>query len=398
MTDRRDIDILIAGHACLDIIPSFPGKEKLRPEKVFRPGGLVVVGGASICLGGPVSNTGIGMTKLGASVHFVTRLGDDMFGEETLKLMDSIASVDGVHVVAEEESSYTVAIAPPGIDRIFFHNPGTNNTFCSTDIKLDLCRRAKIFHLGYPPLMRKLYENDGKELIEIFKQVKQEGAITSLDMALPDANSPVGKINWRGILENLLPFVDFFLPSIEESLFMADREKYDSIAETEGDVIDKLDGDDYTALSDMFIEWGAKVITLKSGHRGIYCRTASKENLQQLSTLTVDTDSWADRECWTPAFEIQEIASATGSGDSAIAGLVIALLKGESYERALRYAVALGYQNLHGLDGTSGIKNWDYSTKLVNDMDKPLIPFELHSSGWKFSEENKLWYGPRDKK
>jgi len=48
LMSERDIDVLIAGHACLDIIPSFSSKERLLPEKVFRPGGLVIVGGASV--------------------------------------------------------------------------------------------------------------------------------------------------------------------------------------------------------------------------------------------------------------------------------------------------------------------------------------------------------------
>lgn len=48
----------------------------------------------------------------------------------------------------------------------------------------------------------------------------------SLDMALPDSESPAGKADWQGILENILPHVDIFVPSIEEILFMLDRPQY----------------------------------------------------------------------------------------------------------------------------------------------------------------------------
>ncbi len=391
----RDIDVLIAGHACLDIIPSFPTRQRMTPEEVFRPGKLVIVGGASVCLGGPVSNTGVGMAKLGAKVYFVTRLGDDMFGQTTMGLMSQVASTEGIHVVSGEESSYTVAIAPPGIDRIFFHNPGTNNTFGPDDVNLDLCSRAKIFHLGYPPLMRNLYENDGSQLVEIFKRVKATGAITSLDMALPDPNSPSGKVSWASMLERLLPYVDFYLPSIEESLFMVDREKYNRLASTPGDIIDKLDGADYTALSDRLLGWGAKVVALKSGHRGFYCRTASKSALASIGIESLD--NWADRECWSPAFVVENIASATGSGDSAVAGFIVGFLRDESFEKCLRCAVSMGYQNLHGLDGTSGIHDWQYTEDVANDRNKAQIHFALQTPGWHFSEESRMWTGPKDK-
>ena len=392
----RDIGVLVAGHACLDIIPSFPTQEPMQPEKVFRPGGLIIVGGASICLGGPVSNTGIGISKLGGNVHFVTRLGDDTFGQSTLKLMQETASTDGVHVVRGEDSSYTVAIAPPGIDRLFFHDPGTNSTFSSEDVDFQLCQRAKIFHLGYPPLMRRLFENDGAELIKIFQMVREAGALTSLDMALPDPNSESGKVDWVEVLKNLLPYVDFFLPSIEESLFMLDREKYNRLNATPGDIIDKLDGEDYSVLSDQLIEWGAAVVALKSGHRGFYCRTADDSRIESLAVKPEGFSQWVDREVWCPAFTVNNIASATGSGDSAVAGFLTAFLEREPFERCTRYAVAMGYQNLHGLDGTSGIRDWEYTTDLVEKLDQPQIRFELKTSGWQFLETGRMWRGPND--
>jgi sugar/nucleoside kinase (ribokinase family) len=393
----RDIDVVIAGHACLDIIPSFPTIEPMKPEEVFRPGRLVNIDKAAISLGGPVSNTGIGMVKLGVNVYFVTRLVDDIFGRLTLELMKKSANTEGVKVIEGESSSYTLVIAPPGIDRIFFHSPGTNNTFSSDDINPELCRRAKIFHLGYPPLMRTLYENHGKELIELYKKVKETGVVTSLDMSLPDPNVPSGKLNWRNVLERLLPYVDLYLPSAEESLFMVDREKYEMMNSTPGDILDKLDWDDYTKLSGKLLEWGAKIVALKSGHMGFYCRTASREKLAELSTPPENIDDWADREIMVPAFKVEKVASATGSGDSSIAGFLTAYLKGESFERALRYAVSLGYQNLHALDATSSIRDWEYSTEIVDNINQPQLLFKLNSKGWKFSPRKKMWLGHNEK-
>jgi len=396
-TNNRDIDFFVAGHACLDIIPSFPTKEPMLPERVFRPGSLVNVTEAAISLGGPVSNTGLGLAKLGNKVELAARLGDDFFGRTTVKLMEEAASTEGIRIVDNETSSYTVAIAPPGIDRIFFHNTGTNDSFCVDDVDLDLCRRSKVFHFGYPPSMWTMWQNEGEQLIEIFRRAKSTGAITSLDMTLPDPESPQGRADWRPIIEKLMPYVDLYLPSIEETTLMLNREKHTRTVAIPGNFIDNCDGEDYTVLSDQLMEWGAKVVALKSGHRGFYCRTADKQQLGDIGLSDEQIANWASREIWSPAFQIEHIESATGSGDSACAGFLTGYLNGKDFEMCLRYAVSMGYQNLHHLDGLSGIKDIEYTVSVAEDYEKPLIPFELKSDGWVFNDEKKMWIGPNDR-
>lgn len=400
MTDR-EIDVIAAGHVCLDIIPKFEHEGPMTPDQVFTPGKLVSMKEAAICTGGPVSNTGIAISMLGLKVSFIARVGDDTFGKITIDKLKETAGVEGITISSEENSSYTLAIAPPGIDRIFFHSPGTNNTFCSADIDTELCGKAKMFHLGYPPLMRKLYADDGRELIAVFKQAKEAGATTSFDMAIPDSNSEAGRVNWRNILEGLFKYIDIAVPSIEEMLFMADRPKYDRIRSEigTGDIIDVLDGSDYTELSDLFIKWGAAVVVLKSGHRGYYIRTSGKDRLEKMGAAKPGSlDEWADREIWVPAFTIDKIMSATGSGDSSIAGFITAYIRGKAPEEAGRYATALGYQNLTELDALSGIKGWEAAEEMVSDMSRDQIKFDLKDEGWSFDDSKKMWIGPNDKK
>ena len=50
-------------------------------------------------------------------------------------------------VTEGESTSYSVILAIPGNDRIFLHNPGANNTFCSGDIPLQALEEAALFHL-----------------------------------------------------------------------------------------------------------------------------------------------------------------------------------------------------------------------------------------------------------
>ena len=57
--------------------------------------------------------------------------------------------------------------------------------------------------------------------IKIFKRVKELGVTTSLDMSLPNASSESGKVNWGKILKELLPYVDIYIPSVEETIRIA---------------------------------------------------------------------------------------------------------------------------------------------------------------------------------
>ena len=54
------------------------------------------------------------------------KVGDDLFGEGLLKLFAPYGADRGMAVVSGEETSYTVVLAPPGVDRIFLHNPAVD--------------------------------------------------------------------------------------------------------------------------------------------------------------------------------------------------------------------------------------------------------------------------------
>ena len=387
-------DVAAAGHICFDIIPKFFDTGARQIGEIMTPGKLVNVGPVATSTGGPVSNTGIGLHILGMDVKFMAKVGDDAFGKAIIERLNQVASADGIKVEKGGHTSYTVALAPPGIDRIFLHHPGTNNTFVSGDVNYDLVGKAKSFHLGYPPLMHDLFSNGGEELIATFRKAKQAGATTSLDMSLPDPNSESGKAPWDKILTKLLTYVDIFLPSIEEAFFMMQRDRFLKMKKDHGgaELIDFFSADDYTALAERFLELGSKIVCLKSGHRGFYIRTANKARFADMGRAKpANADNWSDRELWCPAFNVDPIASATGSGDSSIAGFLSAFLRGESIERALKLANTTGSLNLTQLDALSGLKNWDETSKMADDKSRKQNDFEIKTPGWSFDNELLMW-------
>ncbi|MFH0795430.1 MAG: carbohydrate kinase family protein [Candidatus Omnitrophota bacterium] len=396
---ERDSDVAAAGHICLDIIPKFPGSGGKRIEELFKPGKLVNVEEAAISTGGPVSNTGLALHRLGARVEFMGKVGDDDFGRIVLEKLSDHAAAEGMRIARGENTSYTIVVAPPGIDRVFLHNPGANNTFGYEDINFDIVGKAKIFHLGYPPLMRRLYENDGDQLARIYKKARELGVVTSLDVSLPDPDSPSGKVDWRTVLEKVLPYVDIFFPSAEEMLYMLEKEEFlRKLKSAEGkDLLSRFEGEDLTRLSGKMLGLGARIAGIKCGYRGFYVRTAVREELSLIcSGGFPDLDNWAGRELWEPSYHVSEIASATGSGDSAIAGFLAAYLKGKTIEMSLKYACTVGAQNVRVLDAVSGICSWEETTRQVEE-NRGKNELSVRTPGWRFDEEGKVWIGPHDR-
>jgi sugar/nucleoside kinase (ribokinase family) len=224
-------------------------------------------------------------------------------------------------VDATATSSYTVVINPPGLDRTFLHCTGANDTFVSEDVDYSQLDGAKLFHFGYPTLMQSIYSDGGRQMETIFRRVRERGLLTSLDMSMPDPDSEAGQVDWPAWLKRVLPWVDYFLPSLDETRLML------------------RSGADEGELSRQLRAWGAGVVALKLGDRGLYVR-------------------WPDRELTTSCFRV-EVAGTTGSGDCTIAGFLAGLVRGLPAEKIMTLAVATGACCCEAADATSGVCSWD---------------------------------------
>ncbi|MDK2971601.1 MAG: hypothetical protein PWP23_1356 [Candidatus Sumerlaeota bacterium] len=399
---EQTIDVVVAGHICLDIIPKFAAAGAF--SDLLRPGTLTQMSALTMSTGGPVSNTGIGLGILGMKIALMGKIGDDDLSGSLLGLLAKRGLDKTMVQVPGEQTSFTVVLAPPNIDRIFLHCPGANNSYGPDDLQLDVIGKAKIFHLGYPPLMRNLYANDGENLAEIYRRVKNTHphVLTSLDMSLPDPATESGQVNWTKVLEKTLPYVDFYLPSAEESLFMLERDRFLAMREAAKgknvELLDHISAADIMRLADKLRAMGPKVVNIKSGHRGIYTRTAPRAELATLPLFTpAQLDSWSGRELWHAAFNVENIGSATGSGDSSIAGFLSAFLRGYAIEDALKMSNAVGGCNVTALDALSGLKPWDETEQLVTSG-WPNRPPHINNDEWKNVVPDRLWAGPNDQR
>lgn len=290
--------VIVAGHICLDITPVFSDKTAEKIEQILKPGKLLQMGNADVHTGGAVANTGLAMKLLGNDVTLMGKIGNDAFGSIVKNTLRKYGAEEGMICDDTVSTSYSVVLAIPGIDRIFLHHSGANDTFTAEDIDFQKIEKAALFHFGYPTLMESMYEEEGAHLIELMQKVQSVGLATSLDLAAVDPGSKAGKTRWDKILEKVLPYIDFFVPSIEELCFMMDREKFEELQiRADGkDITDVLDIDkDVKPLAQKCMQLGCKVLLLKCGAKGMYLQTADKNTLEKISSrVELDTSKWAE--------------------------------------------------------------------------------------------------------
>lgn len=85
--------------------------------------------------------------------------------------------------------------------------------------------------------------------------------------------------------------------------------------------------------------------------------------------------NWANRELWSAAFADENIQSAAGSGDCAVAGFLTALLHAKSLEEILQFGNCLGWQNLRALDTVSGVSTLAETELLLKKLHPVTTPF-----------------------
>lgn len=393
MTKKNNIDLVVVGHLCLDIIPLFTTKMNFRNiSNMLEPGTLIDVGEICLATGGCVANVGIAMKTIGFNVAFMSKVGNDIIGSIIVDILREEGSIEGICISSNEKSSYTIVISPPNIDRMFLHFSGANATFKTTDIDFSIVENARLFHLGYPTLMRSLFRNNGIELASIFKLAKECGATTSLDISMPDPGSEAGRANWREIYEKCLKYVDVFLPSIEEVLFTLEPNEYLRRKEQYRghDLVDYVSQDEFTLYAEELIKMGCRIVVIKAGHKGLYVKSSNENEVSRMGNAAPKhISNWSKRELWCPAFQASKYIGATGAGDCTIAGFLAGLLRDQQIEKSMKIACCAGYLSLRKIDSSSGLKPWDEIIQLMSSLavcSEPVL-----EQGWFWRTEAKLW-------
>lgn len=324
------VGVAVVGHICVDMVPL--DVSAVVPGRLHNVGELLWTGG------GCCANTGIALSRLGTPVRIVAKVGPDHQGHVLLRILREQDAVlaDNIIVSKRRQTSYSIVIQMAGADRSFLHHTGCNDTFKMENIPWDGIADCAIFHFGYPPLLKHIYQN-ADEMVAILLKAKELGMMTTMDMSLPDESSDGARIDWARWLEKVLPYVDGFLPSEAELKWFLRHEDVSSISEA----------------ASWCIQRGAGFVVVKCGDKGMHLYTSDGKELH------------------CPVFPVQCVKGTTGAGDASIAGFLTYLAEAPipSMEH-LRFACAVGACSVEAVDSTSGIPSREIVEKRFGVVSK----------------------------
>lgn len=304
--------------------------------------------------------------------------GDDLLGKIVREWFGNLELAEGIETTEKEGTALGIVLAPPGIDRIFLESPGCSKVFDIGSINFDAISQSRMFHFGYPPLLKKFYMNGGSQLLELFSKVRRLGVVTSLDFSLPDPETESGKVDWPEIMKSVLPVTDIFVPSLEELMQIMWPSKYADIqlACKNTDIIDHIPIDMIRLLGKQIIDSGVKILLIKMAHRGAYLITGDTTSLNEKLDSTLSKE-WNYCELLCNAYQADKfkIKNATGAGDTAVAAFLAAILDSESPVSSLKYATIAGRNNLYCHNIYSELADWQTMTEEIKSEPNEIVSF-----------------------
>ncbi|PIB34226.1 carbohydrate kinase [Reichenbachiella sp. 5M10] len=301
--------VLVVGELNVDIIlnkiDGFPevGKEILSKQMTVTMGSSSAIFASNLC-------------SLGADVTFLGKIGTDQFGD----LVESSLQKKGVRtdflIRSDEYQTGSTIVLNYDLDRANVTYPGAMDHLSAKEVRNDIITEAGHLHVSSIFMQPALKSG----VLDLFKRAKAFGLTTSLDPQWDPAE------NWDLNLQELLPFVDVFLPNRVELLNLTNTKTIEEGIQS--------------------IQDYAHIIALKDGANGSLL--INKGQIERL-----------------PAFLNNEVADAIGAGDSFDAGFIFQYIQEKSLIECLKFANLTGAINTTEAGGTTAFENKDRITEIA---------------------------------
>jgi sugar/nucleoside kinase (ribokinase family) len=304
------LDLLVIGDANPDVIVG-----PLREPLAFGQREQLVSSGV-LTLGGSAAIMACGAARLGLSVAFTGRVGDDDAG----RFMREALAAHGVNTSAlrtdpDLPTPLTVIITRDG-DRAMLTAAGVLAATTAADVPAEMLVETRHVHVGSYFLMPAL----APELPGLLRLAREHGASTSLDTN----DDPAG--TWS--LGSVLTETDILLPNAAEAMRLAAATSPAAAATTLGA--------------------RGPVVAVKNGAAGAMCFTGgSLLSTKGITVSPVDT---------------------VGAGDSFDAGFVAARLRGMSDQQALDLAAVCGALSTKAAGGTASQPTWHDAMSYLEEI------------------------------
>ena len=319
--------VIVTGHCCVDLLPSFAA------EPIVAPGAFSNVGPLEVRCGGSVVNTGEALVALGWPIHVVATIGDDHLGGvlgARLRELDHHAQIETVQL----GTSYSIVLERRGESRTIWHHEGSNAGYAPGTVDPN---GASLVHLGYATTLPGLLDHDLAPFLDLLGRIAAAGATSSVDFATVDPRTPDFDA-WPQRLERLLPLIDVVSPSADDLVSM-------------GWLTPAAEPEQIADAAGRLVEAGAGVAFVTDGARGAYLHVGAGDRLARGGRVLAALGSeWHGAQLWTPAVPVETVLGTNGAGDTATAGLIHALLSGYTPRNASRTAAALAAARIAGRD------------------------------------------------
>lgn len=290
-----------------------------RPVTQIPPGGdTYFVEDFTLAVSGAAGSAAIVAAKHGLRVQAVGGVGPDDMGEWVLaRLVKFGVDTQNMAVCEGFSTSSSIVTTRPDGQRPALHKRGATAGFTVGDEALDRVVDAKIVHVGGVGLMDRM---DRGRTVEVMAEAKRRGCITTLDVFAATRD------DFR-LVEPLLPYTDYFMPSEEEAMALSGRNDLEDVAaELLGHGV------------------GAVILT----------RGASGAMLRDRKGTRIDL----------PAFDI-DVVCTCGCGDCFNAGFATGLYLGLDDEGCIRLGQASSAQNATGLGSQAGVTSLEATMRFL---------------------------------
>lgn len=280
--------------------------------------------------GGDAHNNAVDLALLGNDVTYIGRVGSDLFAENCLASLKS-AGVNTDYVVRTRtaEQAKSLILMGEGGTRTFYQNFGTSEELCFEDIDLRALEGVDVLQIGGTFHMKKF---DGPDAVKLLKLAKEKEITTSLDVTMDRSG------RWNSVLEPYYPYLDYFMPSVEQAVEITGKERFSDMA-------------------DFLLARGVKNVIIKAGTQGSYFK-----NRQTAFSCG--------------CYRVANVADTTGAGDAFVSGVLTALGHKAPPEACMIFATACSAHVIQAVGATTGMKSYDEIMAFVDREPRPEIRYE----------------------
>lgn len=290
------------------------------PISAIPPGGdTFFIEELTLAVSGAAGAAAVAAATVGLKTQAVGGVGADLMGDWVLERFQAFdIDVSQMSRHADTPTSSSIVLTRSDGSRPALHLRGATAAFEVAPDRFDAVTDAKVFHLGGVGLMDAM---DGERNAALMAHAKARGCITTIDVfAGSKADLPD--------VEAVLPYTDYFIPSIEEARALS------GLAELSG-------------MVQFFFDKGAACCVFTLGSEGAYYHHRDGTHFRM------------------PAFEI-DVKCTCGCGDVFDAGIATGIVHGMTPQEAVRFAQAMSALNATGLGSQGGIRSLDQVRDFMN--------------------------------